>query len=78
MSQPFSRYLHPFEVDRRPGLEPEVQRAILAAWASGRAISADPQRTATPSPPRRTASIDALLDASRGLDDQRAPGAAAP
>ncbi|MFC7379791.1 hypothetical protein [Brevundimonas sp. GCM10030266] len=78
MSQPFSRYLHPFDIDRRPGLEPEVQRANLAAWASGRAASAPSQKTAIPSPPRRTASIDTLLNAFRGLDDPRVPGAAAP
>ena len=78
MSQPFSHYLHPFDIDRRPGLEPEVQSAILAAWASGRAASAHSQRTAISSPPRRTASIDTLLDAFRGLDDPRGPGAAAP
>lgn len=37
MSQPFSRYLHPFEVAHNPSLEPEVKRSILASWASDRA-----------------------------------------
>src|SRR3546814_11121195 len=36
MSQPFSRFLHPFDVSRHPSLEPEVKRAILASWASDR------------------------------------------
>ncbi|WP_306095541.1 hypothetical protein [Qipengyuania flava] len=34
MSQPFARYLHPFDVAHHPSLEPEVKRAILASWAS--------------------------------------------
>ncbi|MBA4764794.1 MAG: hypothetical protein H2048_04860 [Erythrobacter sp.] len=36
MSQPFARYLHPFDVAHHPSLEPEVKRAILASWASDR------------------------------------------
>lgn len=36
MSQPFSRFLHPFDVAHHPSLEPEVKRAILASWASDR------------------------------------------
>ncbi|GAC1580480.1 MAG: hypothetical protein NVS3B5_14130 [Sphingomicrobium sp.] len=34
MSQPFSRILHPFDMAHHPNLEPEVKRAILAAWKS--------------------------------------------
>ena len=37
MSQPFSRILHPFDVDRHPRPEPEVARALLARWTSDRA-----------------------------------------
>lgn len=33
MSQPVSRFLHPFEVTH-PSFEPEVERAILARWAA--------------------------------------------
>lgn len=33
MSQPFSRFLHPFDI-AHPTPEPEVTRAILAFWAS--------------------------------------------
>ena len=34
MSQPFSRILHPFDFPPHPDLEPEVKRAVLAAWTS--------------------------------------------
>ena len=34
MSETFSRLLYPFELARRPNLEPEVKRAILARWSS--------------------------------------------
>lgn len=33
MSQPFSRYLHPFDEAHHPTPEPEVRRAMLASWA---------------------------------------------
>jgi len=36
MSQPVSRFLHPFDAARHPNMEPEVKRAILASWASDR------------------------------------------
>jgi len=36
MSQPVSRFLHPFDPARHPNMEPEVKRAILASWASDR------------------------------------------
>jgi|LULZ01.1.fsa_nt_gb hypothetical protein len=32
MSQPFSRYLHPFDEAHHPSPEPEVKHAILASW----------------------------------------------
>lgn len=34
MSESFSRVLYPFEMARRPSLEPEVRRAILTRWSS--------------------------------------------
>lgn len=34
MSESFSCVLYPFEMARRPSLEPEVRRAILARWSS--------------------------------------------
>jgi len=36
MSQPISRYLHPFDGAGHPNLEPEVKRAIVASWVSDR------------------------------------------
>src|SRR3546814_11192123 len=41
MSQPYARFLHPFDVARHPDLEPEVKRAILASWASDRSAVRD-------------------------------------
>ena len=34
MSESFSRIIYPFEIARRPSIEPEVRRAILARWSS--------------------------------------------
>lgn len=34
MSEPLSRVLYPFEIARRPSIEPEVRRAILARWSA--------------------------------------------
>ena len=36
MSESRSRILYPFEIARRPTIEPEVRRAILARWSSNR------------------------------------------
>lgn len=41
MSQPFSRILHPFDVERHPRLEPEVAGALLARWALDRTAPCD-------------------------------------
>lgn len=77
MSQPFCRYLHPFDPGPRPSLEPEVQRAILASWTSGRPASSDP---ATPpaSGSRQIASTDAPPDAWRPPVDRRSEAGAGP
>ena len=68
MSQPYSRFLHPFEVARHPNLEPEVQRAILASWASDR--SAVPAQPALRKPPGadKPVSINEAPAAIRALD----------
>jgi hypothetical protein len=34
VSESFSHVLYPFEIARRPSIEPEVRRAILARWSS--------------------------------------------
>ena len=75
MSEPFSRFLHPFDVARHPSLEPEVKRALLASWASYR--SAARNRPALRKPPgvRRAVPVDDVLAALRSLDggEARAP-----
>ena len=75
MSEPFSRFLHPFDVARHPSLEPEVKRALFASWASDR--SAVRNRPALRKPPgvRRAVPVDDVLAALRSLDggEARAP-----
>jgi hypothetical protein len=68
MSQPVSRFLHPFDVARDPSLEPEVKRAILARWASDRFTI--PNRPALRRAPgtRHAVPIDDVLAALRTLD----------
>jgi hypothetical protein len=69
MSQPFSRYLHPFEIARHPSLEPEVKRAILATWASDwHAVESQP---AMRQPPEleHPVHIDDVLAALRSIDE---------
>lgn len=68
MSQPISRFLHPFEIAEHPQLEPEVKRAILASWASDQA--AVPDQPALRKPPGLDAPIplDDVLSALHALD----------
>ena len=68
MSQPFARYLHPFDVAHHPALEPEVKRAILASWASDR--HAVENRPAMRLPPelKGPVSVDDVFAALRSLD----------
>jgi hypothetical protein len=68
MSQPFSRFLHPFDVAPHPSLEPEVERAILASWASDRSAVRDQPAMRKPPGARRPVSIDDILAAMRDLD----------
>lgn len=68
MSQPVSRYLHPFEIAGHPTLEPEVKRAILASWASDRAAVEGQPALRKPPGARRAVSIDEILAALRSLD----------
>lgn len=46
MSQPFSRFLHPFDIKPHPSLEPEVRQAILASWAAEQQAATGPQLAA--------------------------------
>lgn len=75
MSQPFSRYLHPFDVAHHPSLEPEVKRSILASWASDRhAVENHPALRQPPDLPRPVP-LDEVLAALRVLDGQSSPPA---
>ena len=76
MSQPVSRFLHPFDVAHHPSLEPEVKRAILARWASDR--STVPNRPALRKAPggRRAVPADDVLAALRSLDGHQGAGEA--
>lgn len=68
MSQPFARYLHPFDVAHHPSLEPEVKRAILASWASDRHAIENHPAMRHPPALRRPVSVDDVLAAMRSLD----------
>lgn len=74
MSQPYSRYLHPFEVVLHPDLEPEVKRAILASWASDRSAVRDQPALRKPARAKRPVPIDDVLAAMRELDEARDMG----
>jgi hypothetical protein len=71
MSQPFSRYLHPFDVVHHPSLEPEVKRAILASWASDRSAVKDQPAMRKPPGAKRAVPIDEVFAAMRSLDESR-------
>lgn len=69
MSQPVSRFLHPFEVARHPTLEPEVKRAILASWASDRSSVKDKPALRHPPGVDEPFEVDDVFTALRSLDD---------
>jgi hypothetical protein len=68
MSQPFARYLHPFDVAHHPSLEPEVKRAILASWASDRHAIENHPAMRHPPELKRPVSVDDVFAAMRSLD----------
>src|SRR3546814_13254622 len=76
MSQPYARFLHPFDVARPPDLEPEVKRAILASWASDRSAVRDQPATRKPPGAKRDVPIDEVLAAMRSHDAARETGRA--
>ncbi|WP_447953204.1 hypothetical protein [Sphingopyxis chilensis] len=75
MSEPFSRFLHPFDVARHPSLEPEVKRALLASWASDRSAVRSKPALRKPRGAPRAVPVDDVLAALRSLDggEARAP-----
>jgi len=76
MSQPVSRFLHPFDVARHPSLEPEVKRAILAGWTSDRSAVVDKPALRKPPGAPRPVPVDDVLATLRSLDVQRRAGEA--
>ncbi|HKY80934.1 MAG TPA: hypothetical protein VJM09_05620 [Sphingobium sp.] len=74
MSQPFSRFLHPFDVAHHPSLEPEVKRAILASWASDLSAVKDQPAMRKPPGAKRAVPIDEVFAAMRSLDEPRTDG----
>lgn len=74
MSQPISRFLHPFDVAHHPSLEPEVKRAILASWASDRSAVKDQPALRKPPGAKRAVPIDEVFAAMRSLDEARTDG----
>lgn len=75
MSEPFSRFLHPFDVSHHPSLEPEVKRALLASWASDRSAVRNKPALRKPPGAKRAVAVDDVLAALRSLDggEARAP-----
>lgn len=74
MSQPVSRFLHPFDVARHPTLEPEVKRAILASWASDRHAVRDKPALRKPPGVKGAVHVDDVMTALKSLDKKRSPG----
>jgi hypothetical protein len=77
MSQPVSRFLHPFDVVKHPRLEPEVKRAILASWASDRAAVRDQPAFRSPPGLEKPVRLDDVLAALHTLDRLAEGGRAA-
>jgi len=73
MSQPFSRYLHPFDVAHHPSLEPEVKRAILASWASDRHAVENQPAMRKPPELEGPVPLDDIFAALRSVDRQAGP-----
>jgi hypothetical protein len=69
MSQPVTRFLHPFDVVHHPQLEPEVKRAILASWASDRVAVTDHPALRQPPELDSPVNVDDVLAALRSLDE---------
>ena len=78
MSQPVSRFLHPFELVHHPSLEPEVKRAILARWASDRSAVRGKPALRKPPGARNAVRVDDVFAALRARDGQQGAGEARP
>src|SRR3546814_21061941 len=74
MSQPVSRFLHPFDIAKHPSLEPEVKRAILASWASDRVAVENQPSLRQPPGFDKPVRLDDVLAAMRTLDQKGRSG----
>src|SRR3546814_8108900 len=74
MSQPVSRFLHPFDIAKHPSLEPEVKRAILASWASDRVAVENQPSLRKPPGFDKPVRLDDVLAAMRTLDQKGRSG----
>jgi hypothetical protein len=72
VSQPVSRFTHPFDIARHPTLEPEVKRAILASWASDASAVPDQPALRRPGDIEQSVTVDDVLAALRALDGDEA------
>lgn len=73
MSQPVSRYFHPFDIAGHPTLEPEVKRAILASGASDRSAVEGKPALRKPPGAHHPVPVDDILAALRSLDGEQPP-----
>jgi hypothetical protein len=64
----FSDFRHPLDIAQRPGLEPEVKRAILASWGSDAAAVPDRPGLRHPRGVKGPVPVDDIISALRGLD----------
>jgi hypothetical protein len=71
MSQPFSHFLHLFDVAHHPRLEPEVKCVRLPSWASDRFAVKDHPAMRKPPGAKRAVPIDEVFAAMRSLDETR-------
>ncbi len=76
MSQPISRFLHPFDIASDPHLEPDAKRAILASWASDRAVVEGQPALRNPPGVPKPIPIDDILAALQAIDRGPSSGAA--
>jgi hypothetical protein len=63
-----SHFRHPFDIVKHPSLEPEVKRAILAAWASDRSAVRDRPSLRKPLGTAEPVALDDVLAALQSLD----------
>lgn len=72
MSQPFARYLHPFDLPKHPAFEPEVTRAVLGGCSPTKSLRSKrmSQRpwTDVPDPSRESPKLASRLEGRFGSE----------